>query len=224
METNMSPTETTPLSEVSAGTAAVVQVNPDTQVARSATTSTPAISKEGDVQRVCYGLPCAKCKTYYAANLCTCPVCKATERVGPVTLNFPKVTTKVSEETPDPAVLEEERERFLREFQAQTLASNMQINATANLKCVKHENHEGGIEAASICQGCYDHIQERVDVLEAALHMDVKEAAQVVYDAVWADPSDPSKTYQNAAQALLTELRKRSGITPMFGPLSPMVD
>jgi len=49
--------------------------------------------------------------------------------------------------------------------------------------------------------------------MEAALHIDLKEAAQVVYEAVWSDPSDPSKTYQNAAQALLTELRKRSGIT-----------
>ena len=48
--------------------------------------------------------------------------------------------------------------------------------------------------------------------VEAALHIDLKEAAQIVYDAVWSDPSDPSKTYQNAAQALLTELRKRSGI------------
>jgi len=50
-------------------------------------------------------------------------------------------------------------------------------------------------------------------IMEAALHIDLKEAAQVVYEAVWSDPSDPSKTYQNAAQALLTELRKRSGIT-----------
>jgi len=49
-------------------------------------------------------------------------------------------------------------------------------------------------------------------IMEAALHIDLKEAAQVVYEAVWSDPSDPSKTYQNAAQALLTELRKRSGI------------
>ena len=48
--------------------------------------------------------------------------------------------------------------------------------------------------------------------MEAALHIDLKEAAQIVYEAVWSDPSDPTKTYQNAAQALLTELRKRSGI------------
>jgi hypothetical protein len=49
--------------------------------------------------------------------------------------------------------------------------------------------------------------------MEAALYMDLKEAAQIVYDAVWSDPSDPPKTYQNAAQALLTELCERAGIT-----------
>jgi hypothetical protein len=49
--------------------------------------------------------------------------------------------------------------------------------------------------------------------MEAALYMDLKEAAQIVYDAVWSDPSDPRKTYQNAAQALLTELCERAGIT-----------
>ena len=75
-----------------------------------------------------------------------------------------------------------------------------------------------------VCQGCYDHLQERVDVLEAALHMDLKEAAQIVYDAVWADPSDPTKTYENAAHALLAELRKRSGVAQVFGLLQPLSD
>ena len=50
----------------------------------------------------------------------------------------------------------------------------------------------------------------------------LKEAAQIIYDAVWADPSDPSKTYQNAANALLTELRKRAGVNSMMGPFQPL--
>ena len=29
-----------------------------------------------------YGLPCARCKAYYAADLTVCPVCKSTERVS----------------------------------------------------------------------------------------------------------------------------------------------
>ena len=49
--------------------------------------------------------------------------------------------------------------------------------------------------------------------MEAALHMDVKDAGKIVYEAVWADTSDPNKTYINAAGALLTELRKRAGIS-----------
>ena len=218
----MSSTKTAPLSETSRVTPPVLQPSPDTQVAERAAYSAPA-SAQGEAKRSGYGMPCAKCKTYYAANLGACPVCKATERVSPMVASMP-AAAKLNEQLPDPAALEEERERFLREFKAQTYASQLQINATTSLQCVKRENHGDGFEAAAICQGCYDHLQERVDVLEAALHMDVKEAAQVVYDAVWADPSDPTKTYQNAANALLAELRKRSGITPIFGPLSPMVD
>ncbi len=89
------------------------------------------------------------------------------------------------------------------------------------MHCNRVENHANSPEPANICQGCYDHLQERVDVLEAAMHMDIREATQIVYDAVWSDPSDPSKTYQNAAQALLLELRRRSAITQVFGQLQP---
>lgn len=86
---------------------------------------------------------------------------------------------------------------------------------------MKEENHHGEPARAAICQDCYERLQERVDVLEAALHMDLKEAALIVYDAVWADPSDPNKTYDNAANALLTELRKRSGVPHTFALLQP---
>jgi hypothetical protein len=92
---------------------------------------------------------------------------------------------------------------------------------TAAVTCTRQENHISSPEPATVCQSCFDHLQERVDVLEAATHMDIREAAQIVYDAVWADPSDPNKTYQNAAQALLSELRRRSGIMPIFGQLQP---
>jgi hypothetical protein len=73
-----------------------------------------------------------------------------------------------------------------------------------------------------VCIGCYERVQERLYVCEAALHIDLKEAAQIIYDAVWADPSDPGKTYQNAASALLSELRKRAGITTLLGPFQPL--
>lgn len=175
-----------------------------------------------------YGMPCAKCRTYYPADLQACPVCQSSERISPVAFTAPaaveKENDRTSEETPDLALLEQERERFLREFKAQMIATQLQAQSVSSANCKHSENHQGGSEAAVICQSCYDHLQERVDVFEAALHMDLKEAAQIVYDAVWADPSDSSKSYENAANALLTELRKRSGVTQTFGLLQPLTD
>lgn len=171
-------------------------------------------------RRTGYGLPCAKCKTYYAADLTACPVCKGQERVSPLIASLP-VAPATAEELPDPIALEEERERFLREFKSQIAASEIEADASAH-NCTLSENHLNSPESAKICQGCYDHLQERVDLMEAALHMDLKDASQIVYDAVWADPSDPNKTYQNAAQALLMELRKRAGVKLVLGPLQPL--
>jgi len=171
-------------------------------------------------RRTGYGLPCAKCKTYYAADLTACPVCKNKERVSPVIASLP-VEPATAEELPDPIALEEERERFLKEFKSHIAASELE-SADALQNCSLSENHLSNPESARICQGCYDHLQERVDLMEAALHMDLKDASQIVYDAVWADPSDPNKTYQNAAQALLMELRKRAGVKLVLGPLQPL--
>ena len=172
-------------------------------------------------KRMGYGLPCAKCKTYYAADLQQCPVCKGMERVSP-TAAIASAKSALPEELPDPGALEEERERFLRELKAQVYASHTQINTAASFRCSLEGNHTENFEEAAVCKSCYAHLQERVDVMEAALHMDVKQAAQIVYDAVWADTSDSNKTYQNAAQALLVELRKRAGIPLVMGPLQPL--
>ena len=155
-------------------------------------------------RHVGYGLPCSKCGTYYMAHLSVCPICKCAERVSPTTVAV-RAGLQNAQPLPDTRELEleEEREPF----------SHLQINTAANFRCSLQQNHQSGHEPAAICRPCYDHLQERVDLMEAALHMDLKEAAQIVYDAVWSDPSDPRKTYQNAAQALLTELCERSGIT-----------
>ena len=159
-------------------------------------------------RHVGYGLPCAKCGTYYMADQSICPVCKCGERISPITL--PAAAGLNAQSLPDTDELEDERGP---EFKSQFLTARMQINTAASFRCSLEENRQGGHEPAAICKPCYDHLQERVDLMEAALHMDLKEAAQIVYDAVWSDPSDPRKTYQNAAQALLTELCERSGIT-----------
>src|SRR5437868_277560 len=134
-------------------------------------------------KRIGYGLPCANCRSYYAADLTACPICQSKQRVVPVV--SAATGSGASEPLPDPAALEEERERFLREFKAQVYASHMQINAATSFRCAKDENHQGGFEPAAVCQQCYDRTQEHADLMEAALHIDLKEAAQVIYDAVW---------------------------------------
>ena len=183
----------------------------------------PVVSPKTASIRSGYGLPCVKCRTYYAANLAACPVCRSPERVSPVIGSVPSLDPEI-EQAPDPAVLEQERERFLEEFKSQVQAGEMQINASESFGCGLEENHRGGFEPATVCQGCYEHLRERADLAEAALLIDVKEAAQLVYDAVWSDPSDPSKTYQNAARALLNELHRRAGISVVLGPLKTLTD
>jgi hypothetical protein len=166
-------------------------------------------------------MPCAKCHLYYAADMDTCPTCNSKERISPNVVPALPKPQAAAEAVPDTTVVEKEREAFLEEFKSQLFAAHAEV-AGSPVVCTLGEHHLGVSEAATICKPCYDRLQERVDVCEAALHMDVKEAAQIVYDAVWADPSDPSKTYTNAASSLLTELRKRAGVSSMIGPFQPL--
>ena len=170
-----------------------------------------------------YGLPCAKCRLYYPANLDVCPTCHSTERVSAVVSALPpKLTQADPDPIPDNEILEQEREEFLRQFKSQLFAAHAELaNAPAPV-CTLGGHPSGEPEHAEICKHCYDSLQERLDVCEAALHLDLQEATQIIYDAVWADPSDPSKTYSNAASALLGELRKRAGISSLLGPFQTL--
>jgi hypothetical protein len=188
-----------------------------------------ATSAELGPRRIGYGLPCLKCKTYYAADLSACPVCKTEERVSPVPVVTANSSTRLQEpvvSTQEEAALEQERERFLSEFKAQVYASDSEIDgdidAPVRATCSNEASHRDAVELASICKSCYARLQNRVDLLEAALHIDLKEATQTIYDAVWSDPSDPSKTYHNAAQAILRELHQRAGISAVLGPLQSL--
>jgi hypothetical protein len=161
-----------------------------------------------------YGMPCANCRAYYPADMQACPICKSRERVAPTAVP----SLPVSQTTPqadEAKLLAEERER-LRELKSQIYASHSQVPATT-FRCALDQNHDGNVEPAAICHSCYGAARQQADRLEAALHMETREAAKIVYDAVWADTSDPNKTYLNAAAALLSELRKRAGIIAMRG-------
>jgi len=216
----MDPTRSTP-SAVTGKTARAVMAQENNNDPQRTERGVFASSVESARKQVGYGLPCAKCHLYYPADLDTCPGCHTTERVSPVLTSAPKVQASPETEV-DAAILEQEREEFLRQFKSQLFAAHAEVTSGPASMCNLAENHPGDPEAAEVCKPCYEKLQERVDVCEAALHMDMKEAAQIIYDAVWADPSDPSKTYRNAAGAILTELRKRAGITTVLGPFQPL--
>jgi hypothetical protein len=208
-------------SQQAAGNAVYAAVAKETNVRRKDLSSAP--NADSPRKPSGYGLPCSKCHLYYPADLEVCPTCKHNERVSPV---VPKVSSRVAQPAadliPDTSVIEQEREEFLRQFKSQLLEAHAEVVNAPESVCKFGEHHSGEPATAEICQACYERLQERVDIFEAALHLDLKEAAQIIYDAVWADPSDPSKTYQNAANALLTELRKRAGMNTVLGPFQPL--
>jgi hypothetical protein len=174
-------------------------------------------SGAGAYQPSGFGLPCSNCRLYYSADLEVCPACNSKTRVSPAAVPvIPKVQAAAAP-APDNAIVEQEREAFLKEFKSHLFTAHEEV-PSSTVVCTLAEHSVQGAHAASICKPCYDRLQERLDVCEAALHMDLKEAAQIIYDAVWADPSDPNKTYTNAASALLSELRKRSGVSSLLGP------
>ncbi len=185
----------------------------------------PEAASAPEKKAIGYGLPCSRCHAYYPADMHICPICKSPDRVSP---NEP-VAQPTASAAPQPASqltagtpIDDDRERFLKELKSQAFASHTQINAAATFRCVLQHQHSGATEPAAVCHTCYSEARQQADRLEAALHMDAKEAAKIVYEAVWADTSDPNRTYLNAASALLSELRKRAGIGLLLGANQPL--
>jgi hypothetical protein len=214
----MDSTRPTPTGAATAAARAVVPASPETRTAVRPVRTVPAAAPAPARKPAGYGLPCSKCRLYYPAHLSACPICRTTERVSP------KADVKVSKPIAAPAepVLDEERERFLREYKAKLYAAHAQINPAGQQRCANADEGDQAHEHASVCKTCADRLEQRVDRVEAALHIDLREATKIIYDAVWADTSDSNKTYQNAAQAILTELRKRAGIDLAMGTLQSL--
>jgi len=141
-------------------------------------------AEESPAKPAGYGLPCAKCRLYYSADLDICPTCHHHERVSPV---VPKVPSKPAHAVPDPipdsAVVEQEREEFLRQFKSQLMEAHSEVMNAAGSICALSEHRAGDDPGAVICKACYDRLQERIDLHEAGLRIDTKEAAQIIYDA-----------------------------------------
>jgi len=182
------------------------------------------LAMDKDKKVIGYGLPCSHCHAYYPADMRACPICKSTERVSPAAPVMHSMHPMPSAAA-QPAAgkdIDSERERMLKELKSQAFASHTQINTAATFRCVLEHQHSGATEPAAVCHSCYGDVRQQADRMEAALHMDAKEAAKIVYEAVWADTSDPNTTYLNAAKALLAELRKRAGIGLLLGPNQPL--
>jgi hypothetical protein len=205
------------------GAAAHASLGREATSSRSGASLAAPSSADSPARHSGYGLPCSKCHLYYPADVAVCPTCKHNERVSPLVPKVPpRLAQSVPDSIPDSAVVEREREEFLRQFKSQLMEAHAQVVNVPESVCKFGEHHHGEPAHADVCTTCYERLQERMDVCEAALHLDLKEAAQIIYDAVWSDPSDPGKTYQNAASALLAELRKRAGITALMGPFQTL--
>ena len=184
--------------------------------------STVNISELRERKPAGYGLPCSKCRMYYPADMDCCPVCHSPERVAPTAVNAAEAPAALAAQPDQAAPLVDDRDRLLKELKSQIFQTHTQINAATTFRCCMDQNHDGDSEPAAVCHSCYGELRQQADRMEAALHIDLKEAAQIVYGAVWADSSDPSKTYQNAAAALLSELRERAGIGLLLGSNQPL--
>jgi hypothetical protein len=163
-----------------------------------------------------YGLPCANCRKYYAADLPACPTCNSTQRIAastsPATENH---GTQILTNMPPLNPPEAEPSKPA----ASHAPAHLTAAAAKTPACSNQRKSSRPHAPVTVCKTCYEETKDRMNTMEASLHMDLREATQIIYEAVWADTSDPNKSYQNAAQALLTELRKRAGVTVLLGPI-----
>jgi hypothetical protein len=154
------------------------------------------------------------------------------ERASAVATNAPQPAVVIKKElrgtqaeipdAPSRASLEEPENRIVSDEDRERVL-HAAINPAAAFRCTVEMNHMNGYQLAAVCTSCYIEATERSQQLEAALCIDVGEAAQLIYDAVWSDPSpsDPSRTYKNAAEAVLSEIRRRASLRLPAGSLAP---
>src|SRR5262245_35591106 len=117
-------------------------------------------SGEAPRKPVGYGLPCAKCRLYYPADLDICPTCHHKERVSPA---VPKVPPKVAQGSaapaPNSAAVEQEREEFLKQFKSQLMEAHSEVVDASGALCRVGDHHDGAAPA-EVCKGCYERLQE----------------------------------------------------------------
>src|SRR5277367_2889568 len=108
----------------------------------------PAL-EPGAVRNIGYGMPCAKCRAYYPADMDACPICKSKERLSAKGNGRPAVAAPASSHSDAAKLLAEERER-LRELKSQIYAPQPQVPA-ATFRCALDQNHDGAtVEPAAV--------------------------------------------------------------------------
>ena len=183
-----------PQQQATPGKAAHAALSQDAGVRRMDPSSAPGSPAGSPRKSTGYGLPCSKCRLYYPADLDICPTCHHNERISPV---VPRVPTKVAHAVAPPpsadSAMEKEREEFLRQFKSQLRDAHAEAVDAPESICLLGDHHPGEPATAEICKTCYERLQERLDICEASLHVDLKEAAQIIYDAVWPIPPTPAR-------------------------------
>src|SRR5450759_5376627 len=177
---------------LSTGLATAASTALSTPERRMAVGSAPeAASAPTEKKAVGYGLPCSRCHAYYPADMHVCPICKSPDRVSPIESAkhstapaAPQPASQVTTGAPVNIPIDDDRERFLKELKSQAFALHTQVNAAATFRCVLQHQHHGASEPAAVCHPCYAEARQHDDRLEAALHMDAKEAAKIVYDCL----------------------------------------
>src|ERR1700758_4352357 len=92
-----------------------------------------------------YGLPCAKCKTYYLANLSACPICKSTERVSPVVVVPQRKRAEATQDRPS----DDMQQNILRDLKSQLSAESQ--TSPAKARC-RFAGDEPTHKSATVCK------------------------------------------------------------------------
>src|SRR5439155_8147235 len=94
----MDPNRTVPTARSEPSTQASRRSQPLPEPQRVETSSQSPEGVQGGTKRIGYGLPCAKCKAYYAADITVCPYCGCGERVAASSESVPQPATQLKHE------------------------------------------------------------------------------------------------------------------------------
>ena len=183
----------------------------------------PAVTLAPEKKPVGYGLPCSRCHAYYPADMHVLSDLQVagpclTDRTGDAFDGFRPCRSP----TTSAPQIDDERERFLKEIKSQAFASHTQINAAATFRAFSSISTTEPLNQPPSAIPATARPASRPTGWKLLSTWTLKKRAKIVYEAVWADTSDPNTTYLNAATALLSELRKRAGIGLLLGYASAL--